>query len=67
MENKIHRTSHYCDDVVHIYVFWCIYFMQLHSFILPCSLLMCLCCFPLTDVYIYLQLWPMYLMLFPVN
>ena len=22
MENKIHRTSHYCDDVAHIYVFW---------------------------------------------
>ena len=26
MENKIHRTSHYCDDVAHICVFWCILF-----------------------------------------
>ena len=26
MENKIHRTSHYCDDVAHIYVFCCIVF-----------------------------------------
>lgn len=32
MENKIHRASHYCDDVAHIYVlifsyfFWCMLF-----------------------------------------
>ena len=26
MENKIHRTSQYCDNVAHIYVFWCILF-----------------------------------------